>query len=604
MEKKIYRIKNTTYRDYDASDIEEQDALISIMRDLARPFGFMVLTYSLRSGNLSTLITTLHHGNLLNKLQEDSKQQVSSDDESTLLEQLRPLFSQAQLAKLQTNLSALRKRGEDTTPLLKQYTKNIGDPVKLAEAINEAFTCWIQKNRPHIYEEFEDEICHPLITHQAITDTVGLQDTAAAMDQEAVLHDEADAPKKYWCGYADALRGDNQALEGLRQLIGDSVSGVKEAQKLGYDTWLEQINFSTTTPKPESTQLTTPPPELLIPGSLLDEPTIELPQISTLESSPSAVITTAPSQQRGAQLTLLVIVLIALGVGITYVFKQNQPDNPTISTVGPKPPSTKETPPQLLTPEEQAKAKKLKQTMRLLYGPIPELLAKAFTESRSTEKRLSMSRQWETTAKRYSSYSEQALTYTPTNLTSTGIASSSGILYQRFKVKFVDGSSRMLCVVATADGLKVDWDCYARYCTAPWPQIKNGTAKSATVRVLAKQSYHYQAAYQDKEQWMSCELTSPDFDGSLYAYALRGADAAKLLAEFLPTPESNVTERVTLRISSSEGGHKRDQFTIDRVRAFSWVLGDKDVEETWGSPQGDQARDENEFQPLIPLKSD
>ena len=74
--------------------------------------------------------------------------QKAGKNESKLLERLQKLYSKAQIEKFKANLEAFRARGEDITPLIKQFTNNIGDPVKYAEAINEAFICWIPKTPP------------------------------------------------------------------------------------------------------------------------------------------------------------------------------------------------------------------------------------------------------------------------------------------------------------------------------------------------------------------------------------------------------------------------------------------------------------------------
>ena len=477
-----------------------------------------------------------------------------------------------------------------------------------------------QKHRPKLYSEYEEGICHELVSHTQVSDMDGLQDTAAAMDYDAVNDDDALAEQKYRCGYADALRGNQQALIGLCQLIGKPASGVTDAKKLGYKSWLEQINFSAPTkqaepePQDRSAQKKEPePPQKTKPkqtqekpsqaetevtekaetvsakplGSLIDsdEPGIVRPSLATLDAPVQEEQTSKSPLHPVVKFALLAIVLLAIGGGIFTVMNQSEPVTTTTKDETTKPPPEEAEAPEETqaptTPQEQAKADKLKKSMRLLYGPTSSKLATAFCENSSIKERLQMSRNTDTVTVHISSYSNQALYDRPVNLVSSGVAYTSGILYERYNATFVDGSSRLLCVVATPDGLRIDWDSYARYCSAKWPDIKNGIVKSATVRVRAKQAYHYKSAYQDEGQWLCCELTSPDFEGSLYAYALRGTTTAKILEQVLPRPESDSSEQVTLKISSSEGGHKLNQFTIDRIQAASWVLGDKDVEQTW-----------------------
>ncbi len=143
-----YSLKNTTTSLYTSPDSEELDALVDIMRNLAKFCGITVLTYSIRSGNLSMLVRTAPRETLLANFQ-DAEGEVAGSGDNRLIELLRQRYGEARIQKLMKNLTALRKSGEDTTERLEPYTNRIGNPGKFAEGINEAFARWSKKNRPN-----------------------------------------------------------------------------------------------------------------------------------------------------------------------------------------------------------------------------------------------------------------------------------------------------------------------------------------------------------------------------------------------------------------------------------------------------------------------
>ena len=151
----------------------------------------------------------------------------------------------------------------------------------------------------------------------------------------------------------------------------------------------------------------------------------------------------------------------------------------------------------------------------------------------------------------------------------------------RFVANFADNSSRLICIVSSENGLRVDWDCYARYNNKALPEMLAGKTQTAELRVFIRKSDYYNFSYKDDQQWTPFELESPDFEQLVYAYSLKGTTTGKLLDAALSRMAPGKGLQVTLQISSKQDSHKRKQFSIDRVYAFGWVRAEQDVEDAY-----------------------
>jgi len=215
-----------------------------------------------------------------------------------------------------------------------------------------------------------------------------------------------------------------------------------------------------------------------------------------------------------------------------------------------------------------------------VFTQPPREIADAFLASADAKERLPWVRNPKDVAKRMNLYPEEALNHAVEKLTPLGSASVQNMVFARFVAKFPNGNKRLLCVLATDDGPKVDWDAYARYGSASWESILQGTAGPAEVRVFLKRGYYYTYNYRDDTIWQCYKVISPDTQEPIYVYARSDSQRGKLLAAtFLGRRSRN--QRMTLTISSSEGGHKHGQFTIDRVHSIGWVRANKDIEDVW-----------------------
>lgn len=221
-----------------------------------------------------------------------------------------------------------------------------------------------------------------------------------------------------------------------------------------------------------------------------------------------------------------------------------------------------------------------------VFSKPPQEVADAFIAASDENERLKWVRNPEAVAGRISDYPVQALNTPVVKLKRLGLATNGNDIFARFAARFADGSSRLVCVLSTPGGPRVDWDCYARYGTASWPQIFNYEVSSAEVRVFAKSDHYYNDYFRDDTQWACFKLSSPELDDGrlVYGYVRRGTRTCKILKQALPVGKRR-SQRVMLRVSSpvreKASGEKVHQFRIDRVINIGWIRGERDLEDSW-----------------------
>ena len=201
-----------------------------------------------------------------------------------------------------------------------------------------------------------------------------------------------------------------------------------------------------------------------------------------------------------------------------------------------------------------------------------EELAHAFIEETNVEKRLSYALNPEGVRGHLTSYTEQARSHPAQELKAMGHSEHGGRAVSSFAVKFADGSFRMLSIVQTDDGTKVDWDSYARYCSASWEDLFSGGAEEAEVRVFARPGDYYVGHFRDRGQWTCFKLETPDCDRSIYAYAPAGSDLSKRMQAYV-MKSRNFRQHMTLKIRTEAESGKEGQFVIEELLAMGWVKG-------------------------------
>ncbi|MEZ5329483.1 MAG: hypothetical protein R3F19_30930 [Verrucomicrobiales bacterium] len=211
-----------------------------------------------------------------------------------------------------------------------------------------------------------------------------------------------------------------------------------------------------------------------------------------------------------------------------------------------------------------------------------ENVAKDFLNEPDPQQRLQWVRNREVVAEHLALYAEEALSFPALQLNSRGHQLIDGVETTGFAVRFASGSFRQLDIVKTPDGPQVDWDSYARYCSASWEDLLSGKEPSAEVRVFVSPGDYYNGPFADEAKWTCFRLMSPDLPGGtdVFAYAAVGPSREKQLRRIvLRAPQFR--QHMTLQIQGHEAPGGNRLFEITRVLAIGWVRGERDIENDW-----------------------
>lgn len=588
---KTFWIQSKTSRAYESMDPEEHAALVSIMRHQAKFCGINILTYQIEYGNLSMLVSCPSRDHHLEYFR-DRENEPRGSGMARLFHHLRQIYTASHVQSLADEYDSLIQHGEDTQPFITRYTRRLGVPKKFAEAINEAFARWVKKNRPQLYEKVGGNVCRKEI-YQTYLDTLHKQrEIAVRMDASAVKDDDGSEPRQYWCGFSDALRGDEDALDGLRELMRAPAESAEKIKELGYcsqPVYSSSSAGSSSMPDTASKKSSTRRSSHKKSGSLLS---LTAPPMDDEPLEPPKPMSQEAKQKFVTAAIALMAVLLGLGVflGIREWNKYSvnkQAVEAGNSDTAPEEPPNGELSPQSeeLTaqpnpnPEQALLAKMTAQ----LYDKEARQLAEDFGKCMNPEIRLRMCRQPDKIRKHMAHYTESALTEPASEVTFMDVVDLGGIMAARFVAKFNNSSSRLICVVPTAAGLKIDWDCYARYNNEAVRELLDGQIKSAELRVFVKRSDYYNFSFRDHNRWMSFEVNSPDFEDAIYVYCQRNTTTGKMLDSAIPTSAVGKSVQMTIQVSSNHESYRRKQFTLDRVYSFGWVRAALDIEDQYRS---------------------
>lgn len=144
-------------------------------------------------------------------------------------------------------------------------------------------------------------------------------------------------------------------------------------------------------------------------------------------------------------------------------------------------------------------------------------------------------------------------------------------IHERFAVTMADGTRRLLCLLPTAGGVRVDFKAYARHGSVAWTDLLGGQAVEADeMRLFLEKGDYYNFGFKHEVRWQCFTVTSPDLELPVWVYLARTDPAHKLLqAAYGPKPV-----RVTVALRSVGDSHLRRQFEIVAVRAVDWVVPD------------------------------
>lgn len=207
-----------------------------------------------------------------------------------------------------------------------------------------------------------------------------------------------------------------------------------------------------------------------------------------------------------------------------------------------------------------------------------ETVAQAFLKEADPTKRLKWVRNAEEVKARLAEYPEEARVGLGEIQKVLGHQGDGANPVTAFVVAFPSGNVRLLEVVGTPDGPRVDWDAYARYCTASWEDLLSGKAEKALVRVFCEPSSERPEPFGDQRRWTCFRLSSPELPQAMLGFAEVGSVRERMMKQvILGTP--NYRQRFVLEIVRREG-KEEPLFEITRRMAVGWMLGERPEKET------------------------
>jgi hypothetical protein len=200
-------------------------------------------------------------------------------------------------------------------------------------------------------------------------------------------------------------------------------------------------------------------------------------------------------------------------------------------------------------------------------------VARVFVEAEQVEERLALVRDPEEVRERVGRYAEEARSGAGRIERELGYAKRAGRETAAFVVVLPGESYRHLELVKEDGEWKVDWDAYARFCTASWEDLLSGAVEPAEVRVFASPGDYPVPPFADPAEWTCFQLTSPDLPHRVFGYARAGSEMeGKLREVVLSAPQFR--QHVTLEIAGQEGLKGERLFEITKLVAVGWVVGE------------------------------
>lgn len=204
----------------------------------------------------------------------------------------------------------------------------------------------------------------------------------------------------------------------------------------------------------------------------------------------------------------------------------------------------------------------------------PRDFAMQFLASTHPDARLGYVRNAGLAKAHFARYPKQALREKAQIVAGMPIIHRGDLSYYRFVAQFEDGSRRLLSIVNTPDGLKVDWDCFARYTSAPWEDLSAAKVPQAEIRVFAKKTSN-DLDYGEHVKWTRYALSSPDTTDIFYTYLKNGSEQDLKVRSILESTDRNQkSSRLTLLVSTDAQNPGRRILKTEKILALGWVTPD------------------------------
>lgn len=137
----------------------------------------------------------------------------------------------------------------------------------------------------------------------------------------------------------------------------------------------------------------------------------------------------------------------------------------------------------------------------------------------------------------------------------------------RYGVLMEDGGKRLLSIVRTPDGAKLDFHTYSRHTSVPWPDLLAGRAPGGEVRIFVSPGRYHAAPFDSSADWLPVAGGSPDVGADLLLYVRRGTPECAAIEGALPA----APQRVTISIAPVLESWRQRQFQITAFHAMEWL---------------------------------
>jgi len=145
-----------------------------------------------------------------------------------------------------------------------------------------------------------------------------------------------------------------------------------------------------------------------------------------------------------------------------------------------------------------------------------------------------------------------------------------GIVYQSFGLVLPDGTGRLVQVVNTNDGPKVDFKAYVEWCSVSPDELFSGRiAQADEIRAIVRPSTYYNFEFANSERYLAMTATVSGRKEQLTVYVPRGSDAVEPLIRAV---RQIGMHPATFSLQAVGESHQRQQFLLSDLKAIGFVV--------------------------------
>ena len=205
------------------------------------------------------------------------------------------------------------------------------------------------------------------------------------------------------------------------------------------------------------------------------------------------------------------------------------------------------------------------------WHKLAPALAERFANADSAEDWISMVRDPERVAPLIRAFKPRFAVGRPLGIKAFGSEPfGSDELYQ-FSVTYEDGRSRLIHILPTPDGPKVDWEAFARSGGADFGQLSAPAVVEAELRVLVRRARYYNYNFADDRRWRAYEILNGDWPEPFTGYTQIGSLADEALARIIAPGLDASPVRVILKVRTGGDDGARGQLEILEFVQQGWV---------------------------------